>query len=80
MLCPIKVNSNTIELTVHTSCNCILDLLCVTSAVLPVNIQSPNSRFCDYDLKNIRLELLSKKLHNFIVNIKFLFSDVFFGA
>ena len=30
MLCPIKVNSNTIELTVHTSCYCVLDLLCVT--------------------------------------------------
>ena len=29
MLCPINVNSNTIELTVHTSCDCILDLLCV---------------------------------------------------
>ena len=30
MLCPIKVNSNTIELTAHTSCYCVLDLLCVT--------------------------------------------------
>ena len=30
MLCPMKVNSNTIELTVHTSCYCILDLHCVT--------------------------------------------------
>ena len=29
MSCPIKVNINTIELTVHTSCNCVLDLLCV---------------------------------------------------
>ena len=28
MLCPIKVNSNTIELTVNT-CYCVLDLLCV---------------------------------------------------
>ena len=26
MLCPIKVNSNTIELTVHLSCYCVLDL------------------------------------------------------
>ena len=34
MLCPIKVNSNTIELTVHTSCYCVLDLLCVTSLSL----------------------------------------------
>ena len=30
MLCPIKVNINTIELIVHTSCYCVLDLLCVT--------------------------------------------------
>ena len=30
MSCPIKINSNTIELTVHTSCYCALDLLCVT--------------------------------------------------
>ena len=29
MLCPIKVNSETIELTVHTSCYSVLDLLCV---------------------------------------------------
>ena len=36
MSCPIKVNSNTLELSVHTSCYCVLDLLCVrTSLVLP---------------------------------------------
>ena len=29
MLCPIIVNSNTIKLTVHTSCYWDLDLLCV---------------------------------------------------
>ena len=29
MSCPIKVNSSTIELTVHTSCYYIKDLLCV---------------------------------------------------
>ena len=29
MSCPIKVNNNTIELTVRTSCYCVLDLLCV---------------------------------------------------
>ena len=29
MSCPIKVNSYTIELTVHTSCYCVLDLLCI---------------------------------------------------
>ena len=26
---PIKVDNKTIELTVHTSCYCVLDLLCV---------------------------------------------------
>ena len=30
MSCPNKVNSNTIELIKHTSCYCVLDLLCVT--------------------------------------------------
>ena len=34
MLCPMKVNSNTIELTVHTSCYCVLDLLCVNCSNL----------------------------------------------
>ena len=29
MLFPFRVNSNTIELTLHTSCYCVLDLLCV---------------------------------------------------
>ena len=30
MLCPINVNTNAIELIMHTSCYCVLDLLCVT--------------------------------------------------
>ena len=33
MSCPIKVNSNSIELTVHTSCYWVLDLLCVCVTV-----------------------------------------------
>ena len=33
ILCTIKVNSNTIELTVHTSCYCVLDLLCVKKLI-----------------------------------------------
>ena len=37
MSCPIQVNSNTIELTVHDSCYCALDLkLCVTLNCLPL--------------------------------------------
>ena len=29
MSCPIEINSNTIELTMHTFCYLVLDLLCV---------------------------------------------------
>ena len=29
VFCPIIFNSNTIEITVHTSCYWVLDLLCV---------------------------------------------------
>ena len=37
MLCPIKVNSNTIELTMRkTSCYCISDLLCVLNSIAVV--------------------------------------------
>ena len=31
MSCATKINVNTIELTVHTSCYCVLDLLYVIS-------------------------------------------------
>ena len=34
VLCPIKVNSNTIELGLHTSCYCVLDLFCVVKRCL----------------------------------------------
>ena len=34
MFCRIKVNSNTIELTVHTCCYCVLDLLCVNLIIV----------------------------------------------
>ena len=40
MLCHIKVNSNTIELTVHTSCYCFLDLLCVSISVINWSYQT----------------------------------------
>ena len=53
MVCPIKVKSNTIELTVHTSCYFILDLLCVKVSQngvlktldLPENLQFSLSLF-----------------------------------
>ena len=34
--CPIKVNRNTIELTMHTPCYCILDIPCVKKLNLSV--------------------------------------------
>ena len=36
MSCPIKVNSNTTELTVCTSCYCVLDLLSVNVVLCEV--------------------------------------------
>ena len=45
MLCPIKLNSNTIELTVHASCYWVLDLLCITVSenciVVPFKFGTP---------------------------------------
>ena len=40
MLCPIEVNSNTIGLTVHTSCYCILDLLCFNKMAFYLELKS----------------------------------------
>ena len=37
ILCPIKVNSNTIEFTAHTFCYCVLDLLCANTSSLFCN-------------------------------------------
>ena len=47
-LCPIKVNSNTIEITGHTSCYCILDLLCVSVSLLQKlsKINWPGNKQC----------------------------------
>ena len=45
MMCPIKVNSNTIELTVQASCYYVLDLLCVTSMHLDSKA-TKNPDFC----------------------------------
>ena len=55
MLCPIKVNSNTIELRVHTSCYCVLDLLCVMTNRLSnhssLGQQRPDLRYATLDLR-----------------------------
>ena len=40
VLCPIKVNSNTIEVTMHTSCYCVSDLLYVTSYLTHKNVKN----------------------------------------
>ena len=53
MLCPIKVIINTTQLTVHTSCYCVLDLLCVNKISLVtqplysnhLNTEHLNTRF-----------------------------------
>ena len=46
MSCPIKVNSDTIELTANTSCYCILDLLCVNCPkLLSKKLSLENSNF-----------------------------------
>ena len=37
-LCPIRVKSITIELTVLTSCFCVLNLLCDTQTIIPIQI------------------------------------------
>ena len=47
MLCPIKDNSNTIELTVHTSCNCVLD----TVLLLNTGLVRQTGRDCIFSSK-----------------------------
>ena len=56
MLCSIKVNSNTIELTVHTSCYCILDLLSVTMGIYKPLIKWSPGPMC----REIRLSIKFK--------------------
>ena len=43
LLCPIKVNSNTIELIVHNSYYCVLDLLCHSHFILSLQDQCSSS-------------------------------------
>ena len=60
MSCPIKVHSNTIELTVHSSCYCVLDLLCVkvnnlnTKLIMFIN-PPPKKYFTTKVLKDLNL-------------------------
>ena len=59
MSCPIKVDSNTIKLTVHTSCYCILELLC-DKGLLKSNSQK------GYKKSIISTEFMSFKSHFYI--------------
>ena len=56
MSCPVKVNSNTIELKVHTSCYCVLDLLVVTSFFM---IHHLTSYFVDLVFLHFSIQILA---------------------
>ena len=59
MLCPIKVNNNTIKLQYHTSCYSELDFLCVTivvKVVPPVGLFS-NTYYGLYFISTTRMDL-----------------------
>ena len=58
MQCPVKVNSNTIELTVHTSCYCVLDLLSVNGDLI-------------FRLKTFVSRLLKKPENNYVQKQQF---------
>ena len=65
----MKVNSNTIELTVHTSYYCILGLLCSGCSLVTFNSQIAQSPItCPKILRNtMKLNLSS---HSFSQNIR----------
>ena len=50
MSCPIKVNSNTIELTVLTACYWVLDLLCVKCTTYFSLNQQPILKFYNFTI------------------------------
>ena len=63
MSCPIKVNSNTIELTVHTSCYCFLDLLCVKRNCFVTLISFHDDSSDTHMKKVLPVNLLCNKKH-----------------
>ena len=76
MSCHIKVNSSTIELTVHLSCFCALDLLCVmlekpvTCIFVAINYTSIKiSRMCCVLFINFLLFYLNTQLSKGLKNI-----------
>ena len=73
MSCSIKVNSNTIELTMHTSCYCILDLLCVNCSLMKLYMTSCKSS-CEISLSDIFFVFMAKWL------CWLCFSNIFWGT
>ena len=53
MSCPIKVNSNTIELTVLTACYWVLDLLCVKCTTYFSLNQQPILKFYNFTINTL---------------------------
>ena len=64
MSCPIKVNNNTIELTVQPSCSCVLDLLCVTRIGTPTLIKSQCANYNFPSLQRSTNQKLKMPLKN----------------
>ena len=58
VLCPVKINNNTIELTVHTFCYWVLDLLCVTNITAFIGTKYPCSV-----LKNFQIRKTTQRIH-----------------
>ena len=66
MSCPIKVNSNTIELIVHTSCYCVSDLFFVEVENLKKNDTKSNTITC-IRVKKIVWSDISKCFSHFFI-------------
>ena len=80
MLCFIKVNRNTIELAMHTSCYWVLDLLCVTIPLLIIIYDEINqtqilARFASVQKAKVTplilLLFVADKVSSFIKHIQY---------
>ena len=69
MSCPIKVNSNTIELIVHTSCHCVSSLLCVQVENLNENDTKLKTIKC-IRVKKVVWSDISKCFSHFLSNLR----------
>ena len=61
MLCPLKNNSNTIELTVDTSCYWVLDLLCVKSISTSFRVHAAPESWLKYTTNMDIINILSSR-------------------